>query len=448
MLRSPPSYGNPLPKSLPRRDQRGAPTMTPHTRTVRPAGSGRAPLPAVLAFGWISSLGTGIATNGIYFLSKEHYHFTVSQNYWLGLLAGVMYIFGALGAGPLIRRARQMGVSTRGVLIAVVLLLGLLCQVPILAASGAERPASQWPIWLLVALYQPLTGVMWPVVESFLSGGRSGAELRSALGRFNVTWSSALVVALCAMGPMEKFPTQLLAALGIVHLVSLLTVSSIGAEPGRHLADEHEPHPPVYTRLLVTFRILLPVSYMVLTALTPYLPAALASLGIAAAWRPPASATWTAARLVTFFALERWHGWHGRWSPAAVGVVLLLGGFAAAVLAPMLGPSLPGMAMMLSGLAAFGVGMSTIYTAALYYAMEVEKAEVDAGGMHEALIGLGYTGGPACGLAGVGMVATQVVGVDSGPVVTLTMVGVIALTVVGGTGYSLSRSKGRRAPKP
>jgi hypothetical protein len=196
--------------------------------------------------------------------------------------------------------------------------------------------------------------------------------------------------------------------------------------------------------LLVTFRILLPVSYMVLTALTPYLPTALAALGVPAAWRPPASAMWTAARVVTFFVVERWHGWHGRWFPAAIGVVLLLGGFAAAVLAPQLGPGVAGIVFMLAGLAAFGVGMSTIYTAALYYAMEVEKAEVEAGGTHEALIGLGYTAGPACGLAGVGMVATQTVGSDGGPLVTLTMVGAIAVVVVTGTGIRLAMARRTR----
>ena len=404
--------------------------------------SPRASLGAVLAFAWISSLGTGIATNGIYFLSREHYHFSVSENYWLGLLAGVTYIVGALGAGPVIRRAGAAGVSTRAVLGLVVACLGVLCAVPLAAARAGST--GQWPIWVLTAIYQPLTGILWPVTESYLSGGRSGAELRSALGRFNVVWCSALVVALCAMGPLEKHATELLAALGIVHGLSLLLLPLLGREPGRHLPHLHQPHPPVYERLLITFRILLPVSYMVLTALTPYLPAALAALGISAAWRPPLSSTWTAARFVTFFALERWHGWHGRWFPAAIGTVLLLGGFAGAVLAPLFGPGLPGVALMLCGLTAFGIGMSTIYTAALYYAMEVEKAEVDAGGTHEALIGVGYSGGPLCGLAGVGMVATHTVQPEAGPVVTLTLVGVIALTVVGGTGLKVASKAFRR----
>jgi hypothetical protein len=39
-----------------------------------------------------------------------------------------------------------------------------------------------------------------------------------------------------------------------------------------------------------------------------------------------------------------------------------------------------------------------VYTGAIYYAMEVHKSDVDAGGTHETLVGLGYSVGPACGL--------------------------------------------------
>lgn len=88
-----------------------------------------------------------------------------------------------------------------------------------------------------------------------------------------------------------------------------------------------------------------------------------------------------------------------------VGGLLLLGGFAMSVLAP-LGlsmepdPSLhiARLAILLGGLALFGMGVATIYAGAVYYAMEVGQAEVDAGGTHESLIGVGYTAGPFIGL--------------------------------------------------
>jgi hypothetical protein len=381
-----------------------------------PPSARAAPLAIILALSFISSLGTGIVTTGIYFIAENAYGFTKGQNYALALANGIMYIAGAAAAGRLLRWLRGRGVSTRAALAAVLLLLAALCGIPLLAGAGGgagvtegaegmagtfgPAGASHAPIWLLVILYSPLTGILWPVIESYLSGGRSGTRLRSALGRFNITWASALVIGLILIGPSAKaHAPELIAALGIIHIASLALLIPLGREPGRHLDEHHDPHPLVYTQLLTTFRILLPASYLVLTALNPYLPRLLARLGYAADWRAPLAATWTAARVVTFLTLERWHGWHGRWAPAGVGVAGLIGGFALAVMSPALGRAGP--ATVLIGLFIFGVGMAVIYTAALYYALEVGKAEVDAGGTHEALIGLGYTIGPLCGLAGI-----------------------------------------------
>lgn len=406
-----------------------------------PTAGMRSPLWAVLVFSWVSSLGTGIATNGIYFMSKLGYGFSQMENYALGLAGGAAYIIGALSAGPLLRVLRQrMGISTRGTLAGLLFLLGLLCLAPIVFAPAPGTRQAHWPIWLLMTAYQPLTGVLWPVVESYLSGGRKGAELRSALGRFNVTWCSALVVALLGMGPLvERHAPQVIASLTLVHWLSLLLLKPMGREPGVHLEGEHEPHPPVYHRLLPTFRVLLPTSYMVLTALQPYLPTALAKLGVRSDWQTPIASTWTAGRVLTFILLERWHGWHGRWYPAIVGVLLLLGGFAAAVVSPLMTPPAAGLALLIAGLACFGVGMATIYTAALYYAMEVEVAQVDAGGKHEALIGVGYTVGPACGLAAGFAASTHLVPGQGADLVMLGLVATLAAGVVCSTVIRVSR---------
>jgi hypothetical protein len=56
------------------------------------------------------------------------------------------------------------------------------------------------------------------------------------------------------------------------------------------------------------------------------------------------------------------------------------------------------LATLIVGLAIFGGGMGMTYYAALYYAMSVGRAKVDAGGTHEALIGGGYLFGPLVGL--------------------------------------------------
>jgi hypothetical protein len=106
--------------------------------------------------------------------------------------------------------------------------------------------------------------------------------------------------------------------------------------------------------------------------------------------------------------------------------------------------------VLFAGLLLFGTGMAVIYTAAIYYALEVGKAEVDAGGKHEALIGIGYTVGP-----GVGLAAS--VGIDRGAVgaglfepLVLGGVGLIAVGAVAGVAWRIARAKSgaRRNPDP
>ena len=65
------------------------------------------------------------------------------------------------------------------------------------------------------------------------------------------------------------------------------------------------------------------------------------------------------------------------------------------VLAPLSVPQ------VLVGLVLFGSGHTMIYYAALYYGMAVGSGGVEEGGKHEAVIGLGYLGGPLLALTGI-----------------------------------------------
>jgi hypothetical protein len=53
-----------------------------------------------------------------------------------------------------------------------------------------------------------------------------------------------------------------------------------------------------------------------------------------------------------------WPGWHGKWWPAIAGGGALLAGFAVCVASTFAGGA--GLAVLLAGLALFGVGMGTI----------------------------------------------------------------------------------------
>ena len=80
---------------------------------------------------------------------------------------------------------------------------------------------------------------------------------------------------------------------------------------------------------------------------------------------------------------------------------------------------------MLVGVACLGTGLGIIYYAALYYAMAVGRAAVEAGGVHEGLIGAGYTCGPLAGLLGVAIAPGRAAGII-GVVWTGTALGAVA----------------------
>lgn len=390
------------------------PTTSPD---ARPPGRAT-PAWAAQGFTFLNSVGTFVVTSGIFFLTRHGFGFTEVENYLLGMVLGVTYIAGAMGAGPLVRRLKQAvpGLSSRGVLMAMMLVMSLLCAIPWLAARflpaepGATRAAT-WPIWLLVITYSPITGVLWPMVESYVSGGRRGDDLRGTIGRWNVVWSSALIVSSLGVSRLVEHHAALaMLSLGLIHISASAYLLAFGPEPAAHESDEPHAVPESYPKLLVTFRMLLPMSYLVSSALLPFLPNVMERAGVAIGWSTTVAAVWLAARSLAFYAFQRWGGWHGRWWPAIAGPASLLVGFGLAVLASHLLTGTAVLVVVLIGLAMFGAGMATIYSGALYYAMEVGQAEVDAGGAHEALIGVGYTAGPMCGLVAWAAVDQGIIG--------------------------------------
>ncbi len=379
---------------------------------------------SLLAFCAFNSFAAGVATLGIFFLTKSAYAFTDLENYALGVLLGVTYILGALYAGKVTRalEARFPRLTPRVQLGILVVVLAVDLATPALIGIS---PAGRIAVWISISLFSVLTGGLWPIVESYQSGGIRGNALRSMLARFNVTWSGANAIAMWIIAPyVEPHPLQVLLGLAVIHLSSLPFLRWIPTRPARHL-DTHEPHPPSYERLLVVHRILLAAAYVVMYALTPYLPSLCQRLFVDAAWQTPLVSIWMIVRVLSFAALERWQGWHGRLATAVVGSALLLFGFGLAVLAPDHAPRSLAVPMFAVGLTAFGIGIATLYNAALYYALAVGSAEVDAGGTHESLIGVGYTLGPLCGIAAAGLEKARWIVATSRDPATLLIVALV-----------------------
>lgn len=399
-----------------------------HQTDTNHARADRSPLWATLALTWVDNIGAFAALGGVYFVAQVAYDMPASHSLGMGLVQGVAYIAGALTAGAGSRLVTRGGtrMSTRTMLIGLHVLLAAVCWLPVLWRS----PASLWAINII---YGAMAGWLWPIIESFLSAGRTGDELRKSSGWFNLSWASCQVVVAWAMGPiLARDPLWVIPLMGLSHIGAIALVCMLTPNPAPHGEGSHE-HSPTETRrfkaLLAPHRTLLVMSYLVYACLNPLIPALVAALNVLAPWSTVLASTWAIARVASFWMMGRWGGWHGRAITLVWPGALLLCGFALALLAT----SVP---VFAAALVLFGVGLGATYSAAFYYAMEVGSAGVDAGGKHEAMIGLGYTMGPIAGLVAA-QAATRVAGDPVAPAVasgdlprTATVLVVIGLAVV------------------
>lgn len=355
---------------------------------VAPAARGTSPLWAILAITFLASLGTGVVWNGLAFITKETYGYGEAANLLLAVFNGAVYVAAAFGAGPLMRRLRRW-TSPRGLLVAVLAVQAACCPLPVAFESSVA-------IWVVAGLLSAASAVQWPLIESYLTAGRHGVEMRRTIGWWNICWMSAVFLSLFGMGPLVGggLAEWSLAALGVLFGLGAAITLVLPIEPAPHADEAVEAHVTAeYPRLLFSCRFLLPMSYVLVGAISPLMPYLLADLEAPLAVQTPITSLWLLARVASAAIMWRTHFWHGRWTTLVVATLLMVGGFGVMVLADSL-------LAMRFGLLAFGFGQGIVYYAALYYAMAVGRAGVDAAGAHEGLIGLGYGVGPAAALAG------------------------------------------------
>jgi hypothetical protein len=342
-----------------------------------------APLAAVLAVTFTASLSGGVFWQAIFFLTAGHYRFSESRNLVLAAAMGAIYAATAAAAGNLVRRLSS---SPRAALMAVLAAWTLAAVLPL---GARHHEAALWAAAFLGAAASALT---WPIVESYLSAGRHGAEMRAAIGVFNVTWTPATALALLLMPIVSKagpLAPLVLSAAGSV--AALAATFALPRYPGAHEPEAAQAAVGrEYGFLVRAASWLLPMSYILCAVMSPLLPHRLASVGAGPA-AAGVAALWMVARFATLLTMWRTGFWHGRWATLALGAAAIALGLATILLAPSL-------VVLAAGLLLFGVGMGLTYCAAIYYSLSVGHAAVDAGGNFEALIGFGYFVGPVIGL--------------------------------------------------
>lgn len=413
----------------------------------------------VLAITALNSIGTSVVTSGIFFVAKSKFGWGTGDEWrsaLLGLFIGLPYIPAALLSHRILDALEhRAGLSPRTTLLSMMVVMLAMSVVP-WAISGTG-PAAQWGLVAFTGAYAAMTGLLWPIVEGFVAGGRAGPSLRRATGAFNMTWAPAVVLGLLLIGPLlERWPTAALLLVAASHLASIPMVLMLPDRPAAHgslsgsggaAALHSERERERARRILVALRFELVATYAVVTALGSIMPFVASRLAIASEWQTPIWAIWGVARLVPFVLMAIWHGWHGRWSVAVLGGLMLLAGFGLAVFSPLAaeageGTIALGRALLGVGLVLLGLGVGVIYAGAIAYAMEVGSSEVHAAGKHEAMIGMGYTVGPACVMLASWPAVRMIGGHDRFEWVVVAGVWLAALALVG---YGLMRALRKRS---
>ncbi|MEM1210109.1 MAG: MFS transporter [Planctomycetota bacterium] len=383
---------------------------------------------------FVESVASILLERGIYFLTTDRLAFGDAANLWIALAFGVAYGVGALASHPIADRIGERR-----------LLMASIVGLAVLHLLLAVWPTA-WGIAVMFPAVALVTGLKWPVIESYVGAGLDERQTRHAFGRFNLTWSTAVPLTIGGAGLLTAYlPSWVFFAIVVpMHVASLVLVRGVPDEPehaplepteagsnGVEIEQDEEVIDPSAAaaagrwRLLWASRWLLVGSYAMSFLITPLIPQILGQLG-----RGPATAGWVAAlldvaRVVAFIGMVVWGGWHGRAWPIVAGMVALPVGVALVLFGGTIGA-------VVAGELLFGLAMGGVYTTALYYAMVAKKASVDAGGSHEALIGGGFAIGPAIGLIGLAMASPM-----GGPIAGM-LVGlgpwVVAITLLAGAG--------------
>lgn len=337
-----------------------------------------------------ASFAATLLQRGSYFFTHDVLGFTQAQNLWLALLVGITYIGGASASHQLTARLGERR-TLLGVLAGLTVVHGALVCV--------ANPAFLVCTLALIAFLQ---GCMWPIFESFISAGEIPADLGKVLSRYNISWALSVPPSMFLAGVLiaSGSPRLLFVAASVLNALVFVWSTTFPAHPS-HLEAGHPARPDSaelegYRGLLVSARFAMLGSYMLMYVLAPLMPEIMRNVGFGTAAAARAASMLDVARLASFLGLFAYVGWHGRKTPILCAILALPIGFALVLL----GSHAPS---VICGELLFGAAAGFLYTAALYYAQLVQNASVDAGGAHEALIGVGYALGPSAGLVGTAL---------------------------------------------
>ncbi|HWD20607.1 MAG TPA: MFS transporter [Verrucomicrobiae bacterium] len=354
----------------------------------------------------------------LYFLTKDKFGFSQTQNLMLAAALGYVYCAASYVAG---RFAHRFGYffSIRFGLTILILTLG-----------AASQMKQAWPMLGLVVIGNFGMCFCWPALEALMSEGEPPARLQSLVGLYCISWSAAGALTYFAGGAvLQHFGQQSLffapvgVFVGVMLFLSWFEKQVENQPPARadlaqtalHVVAEGYRSPIPAKIFLQMGWLTNPMAYLVVNTVVSTIP----SLAEHFQFRPMMAgfvcSTWLFARAATFMLLRLWPRWHYRFRFLGFGFVAMIVSF-------ILMLSVRNLWVLILSQLVLGGCLGLIYYSSLFYSMDVGEAKSEHGGIHEAAIGLGSGSGPAMA---AGSVALFPASRASGPV------GVSVLLVMG-----------------
>lgn len=268
--------------------------------------------------------------------------------------------------------------------------------------------AGQIVIFCLVSIGVCIT---WPSLEALVSEGEPRLGLQQMIGIYNVVWAGTAALAnffggamLQMMGGASLFYVPMAMELFMLLLVFWLESRAAGSSASTiasaHFAEAHagadglsSPHSTARSKSFLRMAWLAnPFAYIAINTVVAVIPGVAQRLGLSTMMAGFWCSIWGFARVGAFVALWVWPGWHYRFRWMLVSYLVMIGTFAAVLVAPNL-------TVLLLAQLGFGVATGLIYYSSLFYSMDVGDTKGEHGGFHEAAIGLGNLAGPALGAA-------------------------------------------------
>jgi MFS family permease len=214
-------------------------------------------------------------------------------------------------------------------------------------------------------------------------------------------------------------------------------------------------------KLNLLFRFLLPLLFVAMGVVNPYLPVALSAVGVPLSLQTMVASAWMIARLLGFVVMWRTTFWHGRYLTAVVGVFLIMVGCITVFAVPMLaGSFLPlslsssssaipiswsGLCAIVAGLFAYGVGLAAVGNSSFVYTVQAGSSHVSSTAMFEFLSSTGSIVGPVVGLGFFGLQQRGILDPALAPPLTLGVV-LLFIAVLSFIGFTTALRHKPRVP--